>query len=105
MRRFASLRRSADFARMRRLGRRKASGFLTVYSAGVHESEPRSIVGITVGKPVGNAVARNRVRRRLAAIVHESLEGRRVRLLVIARPGAAEAPFEHLRRDLQRALP
>ncbi len=104
MRRFASLRRSADFARLRQRGRRIHSGLLTVYRAEAYPGDPRSIVGITVGKPVGKAVIRNRVRRRIAAILHHVLEGRRVRLLVIARPGAAAAPFLQLQRDVERAL-
>lgn len=104
MRQFASLRRSADFSRLRQRGRRIASGVLTVYRADPFASDQRSVVGITVGKPVGKAVVRNRVRRRIAAILHTALEGRRVRLLVVARPGAAEAPFAQLQRDLERAL-
>lgn len=104
MRQFASLRRSAEFARLRKRGRRIVSGVLTIYRADALVSDKRSIVGITVGKPVGKAVIRNLVRRRIAAILQNVLKGRRVRLLVVARPGAAEAPFAQLQRDLQRAL-
>ncbi len=104
MRQFASLRRNAEFSRLRQRGRRIVSGVLTVYRSEPLASDKRSVVGITVGKPVGKAVVRNRVRRRIAAILHNALKGRRVRLLVVARPGAAEAPFAQLQRDLQRAL-
>lgn len=104
MLRFAGLRRSADFSRLRARGKRTASGVLTVYRAEPYAAERRSVVGIVVGKPVGKAVVRNLVRRRISAILHDALEGRRVRLLVVARPGAGQAPFEHLRRDLTRAL-
>jgi RNase P protein component len=40
----------------------------------------------------------------VAAILREALKGRRLRVLVIARPGAANVPFAQLRNDLQRAL-
>ena len=40
-----------------------------------------AVVGITVTKPVGKAVVRNKVRRRLAAILQQMLAGRRLRLL------------------------
>ena len=62
------------------------------------------MVGITVGKPVGKAVVRNKVRRRVAALLQQMLAGRRLRLLVVAKPAAAEAPFAQLRNELERAL-
>ena len=104
MRRYASLRRTAEFARLRQRGRRYSAGALTVYRAEAFQSDRWAVVGITVGKPVGNAVVRNRVRRRVAAILHDLLTGRRLRLLVIARPPAAVAPFSQLRNELERAL-
>ncbi|HEV7179356.1 MAG TPA: ribonuclease P protein component [Candidatus Baltobacteraceae bacterium] len=104
MRHYASLRRSADFSRLRQRGRRVASGVLTIYRAEPLASDLRCVVGITVGKPVGKAVVRNTVRRRIGAILQNALEGRRLRLLVVARPGAGEAPFIQLKRDIERAL-
>ena len=56
--------RSGDFDRVYRDGRSHASRFLVVYSfprAG--EEEPR--LGISVGRKVGGAVARNQVKRML----------------------------------------
>ena len=104
MRRFASLRRAADFSRLRQRGRRIATGVLTFYRSEALPSDRMSVVGISVGKPIGKAVVRNKVRRRLAAILHENLANRRMRLLVVARAGAAEAPFTTLRREVERAL-
>ena len=105
MRRFASLRRQADFARLRRSGRRITTSNLTVYSTGAYPSDPSSLVGITVNKTIGKAVLRNKLRRRLAAIVHDALAGRRaLRLLLVARPAAASAGFESLRGDVIAAL-
>ncbi len=104
MRSFASLRRSADFARLRQRGRRIASPALTVFRADALERDRMAVAGITVGKPVGKAVIRNLVRRRVAAILQQALAGRRMRVLVIARPSAAEASFADLRHELERAL-
>lgn len=104
MRAYASLRRAAEFNRLRSRGRRISGGVLTVYRADAFSSDPRSVVGITVGKPVGGAVVRNTVRRRVAAILREELAGRRMRVLVVARPSAALAPFATLRNELVRAL-
>jgi ribonuclease P protein component len=104
MRRYASLRRPADFSRLRQRGRRYSAAALTVYTADPLARDRTSIAGISVGKPVGKAVVRNRVRRRVAALLHELLAGRRLRLLVVARPPAADAPFAQLRNELERAL-
>ncbi len=89
---------------MRQRGRRVALGALTVYRAEPHAADRTSVVGITVAKPVGNAVVRNKVRRRVAAILQQLLAQRRLRLLVVARPTAAAAPFAQLRNELERAL-
>lgn len=105
MRRFAGLRRRADFARLRQRGRRVTTPTLTLYRGESLPGDPASLVGFTVTKAIGKAVVRNKLRRRLAAIVHEALAGSpAVRLLVVARPAAAAASFAALREDLAGAL-
>ncbi|MGB6060265.1 MAG: ribonuclease P protein component [Candidatus Aquilonibacter sp.] len=104
MRPYASLRRAAEFSRLRQRGRRYAAGALTVYRAEPLQADRTAVVGITVAKPVGKAVVRNKVRRRVAAILQQMLAGRRLRLLVVARPAAAVAPFAQLRNEHERAL-
>ena len=68
-------------------------------------------MGISVSKKVGNAVVRNRVKRRLRDLFRRTradFSGQGVDIAVNARPSAADAPFEELARDyaatLQRAL-
>ena len=105
MRRFASLSRQADFARLRRRGKRVSTKSLLIYRSDPLPSDPVSLVGITVSKSIGKAVIRNKLRRRLAAIINEALGEQAVmRLLVVARPGAAEVPFTDLRAELGSAL-
>ncbi len=105
MRRFASLNRQADFARLRRQGRRVTTKSLVIYCSEPLASDISSLVGITVSKSIGKAVIRNKLRRRLAAIVHEALEHRRaMRLLIVARPVAALAPLHDLRAEVTLAL-
>jgi ribonuclease P protein component len=104
MRRYASLRRQGEFVRLRQRGRRYGSGALTIFRGDPLRSDRTAVVGITVGKPVGKAVVRNKVRRRVAAALQQLLSGRRLRLLVIARPPAAAASFAELRNELERAL-
>lgn len=105
MRRFASLRRTADFARLRQRGRRVATANLTIFRGDAHPADKRPLVGFTISKAVGKAVVRNTVRRRLGACLHELLAGHAPqRVLVIARPSAAAAPYRTLCAELARAL-
>jgi ribonuclease P protein component len=105
MRSFASLRRTADFNRLRQRGRRTATAHLTLYRGDAAPRDERPLVGITVSKSVGTAVVRNRLRRRLAASLHDLLTPHaRMRLLVIARPSAAALPFAALQDELRGAL-
>lgn len=105
MRSFASLRRTADFSRVRQRGRRTATANLTIYRAQAAPRDERPLVGITVSKSVGTAVIRNRLRRRLAASLQNLLSPQtRMRLLVLARPSAAALPFSALQDELRGAL-
>ena len=105
MRRVASLRRQGDFARLRRQGRRFSTKSLTIYRSGAPTGDASSLVGITVSKSIGKAVVRNKLRRRLSAIVREALASRAaVRLLLVARPVAADAQFSDLRAEVTSAL-
>ena len=106
MRRFASLKRRGDFARLRQRGRRKATSSLTIFEADPGTRDAQPLVGITIGKAVGGAVVRNLLKRRILAIVQEAFVGGypACRLLIIARPGAAGVPFQALRSEILGAL-
>jgi ribonuclease P protein component len=72
------------------------------------DGEGESIrVGFTASRKVGNAVARNRARRRLKALADELLPQRGLRAtdyVLIARQATVERDFDDLRRDLRSAL-
>jgi ribonuclease P protein component len=66
-------------------------------------------VGFVVSRAVGNAVVRNRVRRRLRHLVRDrlpelSLPSPGVVIVVRALPAAAGASYDELRGDLARCL-
>jgi ribonuclease P protein component len=105
MRRFAALRRRADFGRLKRSGRRRTTKSVTIYTTPAAPSDPASLVGITVSASIGRAVVRNKLRRRIAAIVNELLGPSRVRMLIVPRPSAAELSFGELRAELDTLVP
>ena len=69
------------------------------------DAPPR--LGITASKKVGNAVARNRAKRRLRALAREHLapDARQgFDYVLVARPATVDAPWDALQRDLGKAL-
>jgi ribonuclease P protein component len=76
---------------------------VTVAYAQVGEA-PVPRVAYAVGKRVGNAVARNRLRRRLRAATSGAEGLRTGAYLVSAGPAAAGLAFEELKREVARAM-
>jgi ribonuclease P protein component len=99
------LRQRADFLAAATGGRAPASGF--VLQALDRREDGPVRVGFTVSKKVGNAVERNRVRRRLREVIRLSPEAP-MRLghdyVLIGRRAALELSFERLVADFVRAL-
>jgi ribonuclease P protein component len=79
-------------------GRKHFSGNLTVfYRRRDDESGPR--VGLTVGKVLGGAVQRNRIRRRLRAAVMKNLPQLALPLDVVMHPRKPVLNMEFARLD------
>ena len=100
------MRRSDDFAAVLRSGTRVRRGSLVVsLNPELTDGSP-ALVGLVVGRAVGNSVVRHRVSRRLRAQLSlrvdafEAGSGTVVRAL----PDAARADSEALGRDLDAAL-
>jgi ribonuclease P protein component len=101
------LRHSADFAAAIRGGRRAGRGAVVVHLLLEEPAQAMTArAGFVVSKAVGNAVVRNKVRRRLRHLVRPLLadlpDG--TTLVVRALPAAAAATFPALSKDLEAAL-
>jgi ribonuclease P protein component len=103
MRTYASLRRRGEFARVTRRGKRHGGTHLTCFVA---DGRRRTRVGITVAGTVGIAVIRNRLRRRIKAILDRHPLGAPPwrDIVFIARPGAGELPFPALAEEVAHLL-
>ncbi len=64
-------------------------------------------IGFTASRKVGNAVARNRARRRLKSAMNDVFAGHaddRMDYVVIARAATVTRPYDELIKDLRRAF-
>ncbi len=101
------LRRSADFARAIRRGRRSGRDTLVVHLLAQDDSADQPArVGFVVSRHVGGAVTRNRVKRRLRHLMRDRVERLRpgTTCVIRALPTAADADFRRLRHDVDAAL-
>ena len=100
------LKHRASFLRAASGGRRFAAGSFILQALARDDSEPVR-VGYTVTRKVGNAVVRNRTRRRLreaARLVLGERDARGVDLVLIGRQATRSLPFTELLADLKQAL-
>nr|WP_281728321.1 ribonuclease P protein component [Cellulomonas denverensis] len=100
------MRESVRFERTVRSGARAGRNTLVVHLMTRTDPGPGPAVGFVVSKAVGNAVVRNRVKRRLRALMAGRLDavGPEQDLVVRALAPAAAAGYADLGRDLDGAL-
>lgn len=100
------LRKRADFLRAASARRQGTAGFLLQARQRAEGEGVR--IGFTCSKKIGNAVARNRAKRRLRAIARDVMPGLAHPgwdYVLVGRPGATiERDFADLKRDLEQAL-
>ena len=102
-----TLRNRADFLRAARALRQGTGGML-VQARDRRDDDPTIRVGFTCSKKIGNAVMRNRAKRRLRAvadalIIKHAQPG--YDYVLIGRPGVTiHRPFDALKGDLTYAL-
>ncbi|MGC4024450.1 MAG: ribonuclease P protein component [Mesorhizobium sp.] len=102
---YGRLRKRAEFLKVRHGQKRGGPLFLMETLARGDEEAAR--IGFTVSKKNGNAVQRNRIRRRLKEAVrvhaaHDMAAGNDY--VIVARKDVIAAPFETIKAELSRRL-
>ncbi len=101
------LRKRSDFLAAAR-ARRQGTPAMMVQGRDRRDEDPAIRVGFTCSKKVGNAVARNRAKRRLRAVAREVLHAHGQPgwdyVLIGRATETAARPYEALRNDLVHAL-
>jgi ribonuclease P protein component len=110
--RTARLLRHADFERVYKEGRRHFSQSMTVFyvartpSSACEETSQALRVGFTVGRTLGGAVQRNRMKRRLREAVRVSLPAGNIAVDVVINPrkSVLDADFTSILNEVKRVF-
>lgn len=107
----ARLLKHADFDRVYRAGQRHFSSNMSVFFLRRMETQEQAKdagprIGLTVGRALGGAVMRNRIRRRMRAAVRKQLAKLRQPVDVVFNPrkSAAEMDFGALTNEIGQAF-
>ena len=101
------LHRSAEFLRLQRNGVRFQSPHFVVYAGNLEYQPERSRLGVTVSRRIGNAVLRNRVKRRVREFFRKVMRAelpQHTSIVVIARGGAAALESAAIGNELMIAV-
>ncbi|MBV9669420.1 MAG: ribonuclease P protein component [Acidobacteriales bacterium] len=106
------LRKHADYDRVYKQGRRQFSQNMTffVLNRDISGAEPRSVrIGITVGRALGGAVDRNRIKRRMREAVRSGIglldpENLPLDIVINPKKPVMKQPFEKLCSEVARGF-
>ena len=99
-----TLKKNHEFRRLYSKGKSTAVSTLACYCR--KNGREGNRVGYTVSNKIGNAVTRNRIRRRLREIyrLHEGQLKRGYDVVLVARHRAADADYHRLERDVLKSF-
>jgi ribonuclease P protein component len=102
---FCSLTKRGDFKKVFELGTKFPSKFFIIYALPNELSYCR--LGLSVSRKIGDAVVRNRIKRRLREIFRQQLADKPLHydFVVVARNAAAGAEFSDLQTSIMKVFP
>ena len=101
--------KQSDFRRICSQAPADRTSFYRLYADTPREAGPtgslESLLGLSVSRRLGNAVTRNRLKRRLRSIwVHVKDLAVGLDMVIIAKPGARNVSYAELRNALERSI-
>lgn len=98
------LRRREEFRKVLKDGKRARDHLLSITAVDSENPDAEPRYGFAIPKRVGNAVTRNRIKRRLRAIVNNTDHPRGWDFVIYAYPTAADASSQELSGSVSRLV-
>lgn len=103
-----SLKKNSHFQRVYNNGRSKASKYLVVYWLANKKQYSVNRYGITISKKIGNAVVRNKIKRRIKEILRKWDDNNYIKsgfdIVIITRKPVIDLSYHQIKEDLKRLL-
>lgn len=103
-----SLKKNSHFQRVYKNGRSKASKYLVVYWLDNKNIYSVNRYGITISKKIGNAVVRNKIKRRIKEILRKWDDNDYIKsgfdIVIITRKPVINLNYHQIKDDLKRLL-
>jgi len=103
-----SLKKNSHFQRVYKNGKSKASKNLVVYWLNNENINPVNRYGITISKKIGNAVVRNKLKRRIKDILRRWDDNNYIKpgldIVIIARKPVVDLDYHQIKTDLKKLL-
>ena len=99
-----SLKKNKEFKKVYENGKSYATRNLVIYCLN-YEKGKKNRYGLSVSTKIGNAVVRNRLKRRLREIIREFEKEKEFKgydIIFIARKPVAQIDYQHLKRDVKK---
>ena len=99
-----SLKKNKEFKKVYENGKSYATRNLVIYCLN-YEKGKKNRYGLSVSKKIGNAVVRNKLKRRLREIIREFEKEKEFKgydVIFIARKPVVKIGYQNLRRDVKR---
>ena len=95
------LKKRKEFAYVYKKGNKINSNDISMYFVKSKFKFPR--FGLTVSNKVGNAVTRNKIKRRLRAILHNYIDKITYKnIIIVAHPGIVNLTFEEISNQIEK---
>lgn len=103
-----SLKKNSHFQIVYKRGNSKVSKYLVVYWLNNKNNNPVNRYGITVSKKIGNAVVRNKVKRRIKEVLRKWDDNNYIKsgldIVIIARKPVVDLNYHEIKDDLKKLL-